>query len=128
MRRFNRNERLENVHEFEMIPHNKEIAIQSVQMIDENGEIHETTKNVLVDESEEIAKIPAYTTKIEFMRQYGTLDKMGEVKFTHAPASMDEFEVEKLRNAIIANNIIRPENVKIEQPVEKPVEKPVENK
>ena len=118
MRRFNRNERLEQVHEFEMIPHNKEIAIQSVQMIDENGEIHETTKNVLVDESEEIAKIPAYTTKIEFMRQYGTLDKMGEIKFAHAPASMDEFEVEKLRNAIIANNIIKLDNVKKENIVD----------
>lgn len=83
----------------------KDIAIQKVQMIDDNGEIQTEEKQVIIDEAEMIGKIPAYTTKIEYQQQYGTLDKNNIVKYSFARGNMHEEDVLKLRNEIIKNGI-----------------------
>lgn len=105
MFKFNREEELNRPKEYKVRPFKKDVAIQSVEMITENGEIKSEIREVIIDEAEMISKIPAYTTKIEYMKQYGTLDKMGEIRYK-ITSPMSENDVLKLRNEILQNGIV----------------------
>ena len=107
----NREKRLNEKMVYERIPCKKDVAIQKVQMIDKDGNLQTEEKHVIIDESEMIAKIPAYTTKIEYMQQYGTLDENNIVRYHNANPLMDEKDVLELRNKILENGISQKNNV-----------------
>lgn len=101
----NREKRFNETCKASIMSFGKDVVLQTVQMIDENGEIQQTTKKVEINETDMISSIPAYTTKIEYMQQYGVLNDVGEVKLKTAPVGMSEIDVMALRNSIIENNL-----------------------
>lgn len=99
-----RKKRFEARASFHMIPHKADVALQRVEMIDENGEIKSEVREVVIDEAEMISKIPAYTTKIEYIQKYGTLDKDGVVKLHNSSPAFGNMDVSEIVKNIVEND------------------------
>lgn len=102
---FSRSKSLEKRRNFYIKNVPNDIVIQQVSMIDENGKIIIQEKEIEIDETKMLNAVPAYTTKIEYMQQYGTLDEQGIVKYCFARPNITENDILKMRNTIIMNNI-----------------------
>ena len=108
MNRIDENPRIkkfEKRHVSENLEFKKDVAITAVDMIDNDGELKRTTKETIIDESESLLKVNPVTTRIEYMKQFGTLDKLENVSYHMARTSDVDKIIDSEKLAKVVNNI-----------------------
>lgn len=112
--RVDRKKRMSQVYQPEMLKNEEDVIIQNVVYVDENGKLRSEKKKIVDNTSEMITSRPPYVDKIEYMKQYGTLNDMKEITYGCARSSeADQIIARNLRDILSKNVKIVENNVQV---------------
>ena len=75
-----------------------EKVIQQVDVVDENGSIKSVSREIVVNERELLTKIKPVQTSIDYIKMFGTLDNLSEVRYANSREITPEFINEQVKS------------------------------